>query len=112
MSSDSSLLAYERAYAALHPKQSIVPPSALTDQTAAPVREAGKESQKDSQKAWRETQDLLHKIQRYGVLACACGMKIKFPPDFDRKEMNCPKCGTPHPLPPELLAAMAAASRG
>jgi heat shock protein HtpX len=110
MSSEASLAAYEQAYEQLHGQQPIMPASALQESTAAPVREAAGGGAESPNKQWREAQDLLHKVQQYGVLACACGMKMKLPPDFDDKAVTCPRCGTQHALPADILAAMAAAT--
>ncbi len=110
MTSNASLEAYERAYREVHGKQSVLPPSALKDAQDQPVREAAKEgAESGTQRQWRDVQDLLHKVDKYAVLACACGMKMKVPPQYDEQNVACPKCGKDHPLPPEMLAALAAA---
>ena len=51
-------------------------------------------------------QDLLHKVNQYATIACACGLNIKLPPAFDQKSIVCPRCDRSHPVPlAELTAA-------
>lgn len=108
MTSSASLEAYEKAYQALHGKESVLSPSLLAQSQDAPVREASADRSGGTRSQWRETQDLLHNIDKYAVLACACSMKLKVPPDYDEKELTCPRCGQVHPIPPEMLAAIGA----
>lgn len=111
MTANASLEAYEQAYRAAHGKgASVLVPSMLQQSKDQPVREASREdTPAGSRKSWREAQDMLHKIDRYALLACGCGMKLKIPPDFEDRQVACPKCGHNHPVPPELLMAVAAA---
>jgi heat shock protein HtpX len=109
MTGSASLAAYEQAYRAQHPKESVLTPSLLKQSVEQPARAAATgDPAGDAPNTWREAQDLLHKIDRYAMLACACGMKLKVPPDFDQSQVACPKCGQVHPVPPEMLAALAA----
>jgi hypothetical protein len=39
---------------------------------------------------------------------CACGLKIKVPPDFAKKSLECPKCGRENEVPVVELAAIGA----
>ncbi len=112
MTSSASLEAYEQAYRALHGKESVMTPSMLKQSKDQSVRDASKDADAGTQRQWREVQDLLHKVDQYAVLACACGMKMKLPPEYDQEKVACPKCGRAHPLPPEMLAALAAARMG
>lgn len=109
MTDQSSLAAYEEAYRALHPKETALSPGLRAASVDQPVRAASKEDEGSSKKQWRAVQDLLHKADRYAMLACACGVKIKVPPAFSGKQIACPKCGSVHPIPTELLMATQAA---
>ncbi len=107
MGGDASLAAYEKAYQSIHGrKDAVLPPSARAATAATPTREAMENGggKAGTRKQWREVQDLLHKVDHYAVLACACGMKIKLPPDYEESEVNCPRCHHQHVIPPELLA--------
>lgn len=113
MTSSASLEAYEAAYKAQHPKEALLKPSMLEQSKEQAVREKSEpETGGGTQRQWRETQDLLHKVDKYAVLACMCGMKLKLPPDYEENEVTCPKCGRPHAVPPELFTAMAASRLG
>ncbi len=39
------------------------------------------------------------------VITCACGVKMKLPPNFKRKEIVCPRCGRHHDVPKASAAA-------
>ncbi len=112
MTSSASLEAYEQAYRALHGEETVMPASMLKQSQEQAVRKASADDAGGSQKQWRDTQDLLHKVDQYAVLACACGMKMKLPPGYDQEQVACPKCGNTHALPPEMFAALAAARLG
>ncbi len=55
-------------------------------------------------KQWRAAQDILHKVNNYGVIPCPCGIKFKIPPDFKQDRFYCPRCGAEHVVPPEMRA--------
>ena len=40
----------------------------------------------------REVADLLDQFALYTLLPCACGMRIKVPPEFQRDQVECPRC--------------------
>jgi heat shock protein HtpX len=106
MTSDSSLAAYEQAFQNIH-KSGIVGARTLSSAKEQATREGSKEAAKDPARQWREAQDLLHKVDQYALLTCACGLKLKIPADFEQKKVKCPRCNTVHDIPPELFAAAA-----
>jgi heat shock protein HtpX len=113
MTAQASLAAYEEAYHALHPKDSALTPSIRAASVEQPVRDASAAGAPgDKQKNWRDAQDLLHKVDKYAMLACACGLNIKVPPDYGDQQISCPKCGTVHPVPTEIIMAMQALKSG
>jgi len=42
--------------------------------------------------------DLMMTVNSYQFYSCACGLKIKIPPDFKHNNVECPRCGTSHAL--------------
>ena len=40
----------------------------------------------------RQVADLLDQFALYTLLPCACGMRIKVPPEFHRDQVECPRC--------------------
>ncbi len=62
---------------------------------ASPARSLAKEEpgEADSGVARaREVADLLDRFALYTLLPCACGMRIKVPPEFQRDQVECPRC--------------------
>jgi heat shock protein HtpX len=98
MGGSASLAAYEQAYASLHGKSSVLPASVRAASVEQPAREAAAPLA-GGRRQWREVQDLLHQVDRFAVLACACGMKLKLPPDYAQAQVACPKCGARHAVP-------------
>jgi len=45
----------------------------------------------------RQAGDLLRKIHHFMFIACACGARIKIPPDYKHDIVQCPRCGRKHP---------------
>ncbi|MBN1269487.1 MAG: M48 family metallopeptidase [Kiritimatiellae bacterium] len=107
MTGDSSLAAYEQAFRGVH-KSGLIGARTLQGSTAQATRAAGAEEQKNPRRGWRDAQDLLHKVDQYALLACACGLRLKVPPEFEGKRVKCPRCGAIHDVPHELFAAAAA----
>ena len=99
----AALADYEAAFAKAT-KGSIVPGSAL--KTARPVgvrpawkEEAPKGAKVDQREKARETADLLWKLNKYAIVACACGARLKLPPGFKGSQVRCPRCERVHDVP-------------
>ncbi len=106
MAKSASLLAYEKAFRQLHNNQPLMTPSSLTASKEKEIREPSSEAQQHNpKKSLRDVQNILHKMGGYGILACACGIKMKIPPKFEHKKVKCPRCGRIHQVPLELLAS-------
>ena len=48
----------------------------------------------------RETTDVLWRLNQYAFIACACGTKLKVPPEMIGQTVECPHCGTAHTVEP------------
>ena len=99
----AGLAEYEAAFAKTT-KSSIVPGSAL--KTARPVGvrppwkdDAPGKAKADQRYRVRETSDLLWKLNKYAIVACACGARLKLPPGFSGKQVSCPRCDRVHDVP-------------
>jgi len=44
----------------------------------------------------REVTDLLDRMVDFLLIPCACGVRIKVPPELDRPSIRCPRCGREH----------------
>jgi heat shock protein HtpX len=47
----------------------------------------------------REVTDLVDRLANFIFIPCACGVRLKIPPDFKRLGLHCPRCGTGHIVP-------------
>lgn len=91
-------------------------PAALTAEATVPLREASPEARQEraahdtsaQRDRTREAGDVIRKLNNFMFIACACGMRIKLPPDWRDPEARCPRCGTVHPVPVQGLAVAAA----
>lgn len=46
----------------------------------------------------RQVQDLMRKLNGFRFIPCACGARLKIPPDFRHERVRCPRCGATHTL--------------
>ena len=76
-------------------KGPIMPPSALHDTNDISIRKPSVEKEEPSspKKQARQLGDLMRAVNNYVFLTCACGLKIKIPPDFKQSKVTCPRCG-------------------
>ena len=66
---------------------------------------AGKEGQKvrtftpRSPEQMRQIGDIMRKVNQFVFLTCACGLKLKIPPNFKAPKVKCPRCSTALDIP-------------
>lgn len=104
MGKSASLAAYEDAFRAAHKGSGVIASRDLGASVEAATRDASAAAA-DPAAQWRSARDVLHQVNRFLVLPCACGLKIKLPPDFKDGSVTCPRCGTRHEVPVAELAA-------
>ena len=46
----------------------------------------------------RNANDILLRASKFSFIECACGLRIKVPPNFSDKSVKCPRCGELHQL--------------
>jgi hypothetical protein len=101
---------YQAAYSKVRrEKSSILPASAISDSTPVPIMVPGVSRQKDQKTKTekREYGDVVRAVDKFLFLFCAgCGLKIKVPPEFNRKSFPCPRCKTEVTVPLAEIAAM------
>ncbi|MEE4257972.1 MAG: M48 family metallopeptidase [Bacteroidales bacterium] len=87
---------YDKAYAAVSGKKShIIPGSGLAEADDTGVRKAFDDrSEKRSVK--RESGDIMMAVNQYQFINCECGLRIKVPPEYSKKNISCPRCGRGH----------------
>ncbi len=94
-------MAYEEAYRQVHGerKRCIDERTLESDENIA-VRtpEPETETKMDAIERAQEIGDLIDRLVRFLIIPCACGVRIKVPPEFKRDEIPCPRCGRKHPI--------------
>jgi len=90
-----------------------MPRSIVQGEQAVPMREADPSSKQDSKKSqqqrMRETGDMLRSMHHFLFIPCACGTRIKLPPEWKKETAKCPRCKRVHTVPAAHLATAAAA---
>ena len=112
MSQGVNFASYQDAYSLVKGKTSaIIPASGLRDKKAISVREAyaGREGRKGKREEMRDVGDLMRAVNKYIFLVCACGLKMKIPPHFEKSKIACPRCGRENEIPIAELALAAGA---
>jgi heat shock protein HtpX len=100
---------YQRAYAKVKGKPAaIIPPSGIREGKQLEVRgpSTEPEPERDKTTTTRDTMDLMRAVNGYAFLVCACGLKMKLPPDLATPIVACPKCGRENSVPSAELAAI------
>ncbi|NIM20373.1 MAG: M48 family metalloprotease [Candidatus Latescibacteria bacterium] len=113
MTRGADYLDYQRAFSKMKGKPTmIIPTSGLKQSKGIQIREGSidKTAPADEKDAVRKAFDLMRAMNGYAFLVCACGLKIKLPPDFDKPELLCPRCGRTNHVPTAELAAVGAAA--
>ncbi len=113
MSQGAGFKDYQRAFNIVNRKHNvIVPSSALNKNEKVSIRkpfesESGASAKRDR----RKLGDIMMNVNKYLFLTCVCGLKMKIPPDYKKKEISCPRCGKVHTIPLDKLAAVAAVGK-
>ena len=95
---------YERAYQQLK-RKGVIPTSALAGASAVALREAsspeaapGVQTTMKLERT-RETSDLMWRLSNYKTITCSeCGVRMRLPPNFNRRFIRCPHCGYINPI--------------
>jgi heat shock protein HtpX len=101
ISGGANYVDYQNAFNKIKRSNSqIIPSSGLTDQTQIGLKEASITpfALGLNKQTKRDTGDIMMKVNNYSFFNCSCGLKIKIPPDFKKKELFCPRCGMKHNL--------------
>ncbi len=90
---------YAQAFTAVTHARNPIPAAALTQEQVAirPPQAEATGPEKVPQPA-HQIGDIMRKVNGFLFLTCACGLKVKVPPDFRADTLRCPRCGRPLPL--------------
>ncbi|MFH1738854.1 MAG: M48 family metallopeptidase [bacterium] len=101
MAGGAGYLEYENAYRKICGEkkrcigdETLQPEKGILARAATPETE----TKKDAIGRAQEIGDLLDRLVHFLIIPCACGMRIKIPPEFKRKQIPCPRCGRKHAL--------------
>ncbi|HQP11147.1 MAG TPA: M48 family metallopeptidase [Candidatus Omnitrophota bacterium] len=91
---------YADAFSKVKGNASLMPASALADSEPIPLRSSSSpaEDTRSSKQKARDLGDLMRVLNDYMFIPCACGLRIKIPPDFNRPTLACPRCRRQHDL--------------
>jgi heat shock protein HtpX len=102
MSQGASFKQYSEAFTKVtHNKKTVVPVAALSAKEDVAFRQAGpEETAKDRRdKQLRQVGDIMRRVNQFIFLACACGLKLKIPPNYKSNKVNCPRCNRSLDIP-------------
>ncbi|MBN1521863.1 MAG: M48 family metalloprotease [Candidatus Aureabacteria bacterium] len=103
---------YQSAYEKMSgEKPGLIPSSELHRKESVSIRQPTAEKEPESRKkaTFREAGDIIRAMSRFAFILCACGLKMKIPPDYKKSSISCPRCGRTNQIPRAQMAAMAAA---
>lgn len=101
MTHGASFKDYSNAFANVTHTKTVIPPTALTKEDIA-LREAEVKAKKEQRKEtqMRQVGDIMRRVNQFIFLTCACGLKLKIPPNFKSNKVTCPRCKRKLDLPP------------
>ncbi len=111
ISQGANFIDYQNAFASIKGKQNIIPSSGIHEKKKIKIRTSTIASStstptKSKIKSTRDLGNLMRALNNYVFLSCACGLKMKIPPNFKRDKFNCPRCGRENHVPIAELAAI------
>ena len=108
ISHGANFIDYQNAFTSIMGKQNIIPSSGIREKRKINLRTVAAASTQDksAKKSTRDLGDLMRAVNKYMFLTCACGMKMKLPPNFKKDKINCPRCGRENHIPIAELAAI------
>jgi heat shock protein HtpX len=113
MSSGVNYTDYQRAFSKVMGKPTmIIPGSGLKEDEKGKIsiRQASDEdtTKPGGKKSTRDAIDLMRAVNGYAFIVCACGLKMKLPPDYKDPSIKCPRCGRNNEVPLAVLAGVGA----
>jgi len=94
MTHGASFKEYSDAFTNVTHSKTVVPVAALSEKEDVAMRQAGPEETKKDRldKQMRQVGDIMRKVNQFIFLTCACGLKLKIPPNFKGDNVKCPRC--------------------
>jgi heat shock protein HtpX len=96
----ASFKEYSKAFSEVTHRKSIVPAAALKDEKVELRQgQAGEEKEQHFQSQMRQVGDIMRRVNQFVFLTCACGLKLKIPPNYKSNEVICPRCNRKLDIP-------------
>ena len=94
MARGASFKDYSDSYSQTVGGRQVVPASALKTAESVEIRPPGPKAKKaeSAQKQLRQVGDIMRRVNGFAFLTCACGLKMKIPPNFKSNKVVCPRC--------------------
>ncbi len=101
MTHGASLKHYSDAFTNVTRGKTVVPVAALSTKEDVALRQASAEAAKKERldKQMRQVGDIMRRVNQFIFLTCACGLKLKIPPNFKGDNVKCPRCHKSLDLP-------------
>jgi len=94
MTHGASFKDYSDAFMNVTHSKTVVPVAALSKKEDVALRQAGAEAAKKDRldKQMRQVGDIMRRVNQFIFLTCACGLKLKIPPNYKSNTVKCPRC--------------------
>ncbi|HEX5130951.1 MAG TPA: M48 family metallopeptidase [Candidatus Krumholzibacteria bacterium] len=110
MSEGAGYLSYQHAFARIEGKPAmLLPKSAIQQDERVAVRDPDPDvvREESQRQKTRTVMDLMRAVNGFAFLMCACGLKIKVPPDYADPAIKCPRCGRENEIPKATVSDFA-----
>jgi heat shock protein HtpX len=97
MTHGASYKDYADAYSMVTHSRTIIPASAMGKEQVA-LRQAQEKAAKEQrmENQVRQIGDIMRKVNQFAFITCACGLKMKIPPNYKGNNITCPRCHRNH----------------
>ena len=94
MTHGASFKQYSDAFTNVTHGKTVVPVAALSQKEDVALRQAGPDQTKKDRldKQMHQVGDIMRKVNQFIFLTCACGLKLKIPPNYKGDSVKCPRC--------------------
>ncbi|MGD0784969.1 MAG: M48 family metallopeptidase [Sedimentisphaerales bacterium] len=89
----ASFADYSDAFSKTTKHATVIPSSALQDQTAVQIRTGSSQPAESVKNQARNIGNIMQQVAGFSILNCSCGLKMKIPPNFKAPQVKCPRCG-------------------
>jgi len=88
---------YNAAFEQVTHRGGVIPRSAVKPDETVAVREGAKVTKTETPKhTQRQVGDIMRKVSGFTFLPCSCGLRLKLPPNFKSRTVQCPRCKRTH----------------